>query len=173
MAADKADARDGGSAAGFVVALVALMVAGAAAGFGFVEYRGVVKSDAGAAKAAAEMKPLSDCGHDRSDHSGKLTGSISATLLPLDPIIVSLDKTRGRAVRLEAHVLYAKAPADDQSSSLKIMAEDIMAFLRTVTLEQIESASGLEFLREDLSELVQLRTNGAARGIVIKGLMIE
>ena len=56
---------------------------------------------------------------------------------------------------------------------LKTMSEDLMSFLRTVPLSHIESAVGLEYLREDLSEIARLRSKGRARAVVLRSLVVE
>lgn len=174
MAAGNAGEKESGGGMSFIVALVALLLIGAGAGYGFVQFTGVPKPVARAAQPAAEAKAHGAEKSGEKHAEGRAgEGVDTSTMLALDPIIVNLAKSQGRALRLEAYVIYDKPPKDDQSRMLKIMAEDALMYLRTISIEQVESASGLEFLREDLSELVQLRTKRAARGLLIKGLMIE
>ena len=44
---------------------------------------------------------------------------------------------------------------------------------RTVTLRQIEGASGLQHLREDLNERVALRTKGQVRELIVEMLVVQ
>ena len=53
------------------------------------------------------------------------------------------------------------------------IAEDIIAFLRTVTLVQIQGASGFQHLREDLNDRVRVRSGGKVRDLVIQSMIIE
>jgi flagellar FliL protein len=53
------------------------------------------------------------------------------------------------------------------------ITEDIIAFLRTVTLVQIQGASGFQHLREDLSDRVRVRSGGKIRDLVIQSMIIE
>ena len=53
------------------------------------------------------------------------------------------------------------------------IAEDIIAFLRTVTLVQIQGASGFQHLREDLNDRVRVRSGGKIRDLVIQSMIIE
>ena len=46
------------------------------------------------------------------------------------------------------------------------ITEDIVAFLRTVSLPQIEGASGFQHLREDLNDRVRVRSGGKVRELV-------
>jgi len=56
---------------------------------------------------------------------------------------------------------------------LKSMTEDIMSFMRTVPLIHVESASGVEYLREDIEEIARLRSRGRARSIILRSLVVE
>ena len=51
--------------------------------------------------------------------------------------------------------------------------EDILAYVRTLTLEQIQGASGLESLRDDLNERAQLRSDGKVRELLIEMLVVR
>ena len=53
------------------------------------------------------------------------------------------------------------------------IAEDIVAYLRTVSLAQIEGASGFQHLREDLNDRVRVRSGGKVRDLVIQSLVVE
>lgn len=177
MANDRVGNGGGGGVLGFAAALVGLALVGAGAGFGFVTLTGIALQDrkGGATEAAPPGHVAGDTGRQpgtatpgtAADHAGQ------EMLMALEPIVVSLAKPGGGNLRLEALVVFSKAPNDDQSRLLKIMQDDLTNFLRTVSLTQIETAAGLEFLREDLSELIQIRSKGSARGIVLKGLAIE
>ncbi len=50
---------------------------------------------------------------------------------------------------------------------------DVLAFLRTLTLSQIEGASGLRQLREDLNERVAIRSSGRVRELIIQTLVVQ
>jgi len=53
------------------------------------------------------------------------------------------------------------------------VSNDFVAYLRTVNAAQIEGAQGLEYLTDDLTDIVRVRTHGAADRLVIKGLVVE
>ena len=76
-------------------------------------------------------------------------------------------------LRLESAVVFNEVSKVDRSVLLREMAQELVTFIRTVKLAHIESASGIEYLREDLTELIQLRSKGLARGLVIKSLIVE
>jgi flagellar FliL protein len=49
----------------------------------------------------------------------------------------------------------------------------MVAYVRTITLAQLEGASALEHLREDLNERAALRTDGAVSEVVIQTLVVQ
>ena len=51
--------------------------------------------------------------------------------------------------------------------------DDIVSVLHTMTLAQIEGASGLQHLREDLSARAATRSDGHAKEIVLHSLVVE
>jgi flagellar FliL protein len=95
-------------------------------------------------------------------------------MLPLEPILVSLEGTSKYWIRLEGVVAFHAAPAkEEQQSLLRQMGEDLLGYLRATPVTQIESPIGFEFLRDELAELVRLRSKGRARKFIIKALVIE
>ena len=53
------------------------------------------------------------------------------------------------------------------------ISEDIVAFLRTVPLAQIEGANGFQHLREDLNDRARIRSEGRVREVIIQSLIVE
>ena len=107
---------------------------------------------AGPASKAA-MPATSACGHCRRS---------SPTLpAPARPGSASRRSSSWTSRRPDAGTLSAQ------------IAEDIVAFLRTVSLTQIEGASGFQHLREDLNDRVRVRSGGKVRDLVVQSMIIE
>ena len=60
-----------------------------------------------------------------------------------------------------------------QKSRAELISEDILAYLRTVTLSQIEGPSGMQHLREDLVERARIRSEGRVKELVIQTLVVQ
>jgi flagellar FliL protein len=75
-------------------------------------------------------------------------------------------------IRLEASLVFDTIPVDAETLSARI-SEDIVGFLRTVSMKQIEGATGFQNLSEDLNERVRVRSNGRVRELIIQGLIVE
>lgn len=73
-------------------------------------------------------------------------------------------------IRIEASAVIEGDNADKLSAQV---AEDIVAYLRTVTLEQIQGGSGYQYLREDLNERVRVRGQGKVRDFVLQSFIVE
>jgi flagellar FliL protein len=94
-------------------------------------------------------------------------------LKPLSPIVTNLAGPERTWIRLEGALVME----GDQSAEAKMLAaqiaEDIVAFLRTVPLAQVQGASGFQHLREDLNDRVRVRSGGKVHDLVIQALIIE
>ena len=100
-------------------------------------------------------------------HSG------AAGLRALPPVVTRLAGPPRAWVRIEASIVLAGEPdAEDELLAAK-MAEDMVAFLQTVPVSEIEGASGFLHLRENLADRVRVRSNGRARDLVIHTFIIE
>ena len=63
-------------------------------------------------------------------------------------------------------------PPDADALTARIQ-EDVVGYLRTVSLKQIEGATGFQYLSEDLNERVRARSDGVVRELIIQGLIVE
>ena len=60
-------------------------------------------------------------------------------------------------------------PAGDAEA----VSQDLIAFLRTVRLDQVEGPSGFLSLREEFDDRAALRTDGRVRRVLIRTLLFE
>ena len=94
-------------------------------------------------------------------------------VVALEPIITNIAGPATTWVRFEGSVVFKGAPENDRGPLPRQIAEDLMGFLRGTPLRQFETAAGMEFLREDMAELVRLRSKGRARDLIVKVLVVE
>ena len=177
--AKESGSEPGAGGGGFIVALLIVLAAGAGGGFAVgtliaarpdaaaVSAGGAPQKNAAAATApspaqVAEMAKAAKRGDDANEQ-----------VVPLEPILVNVGASERTWLRLEGSVTLAPGAEKERAVLVAEIAEDIAGFLRTTSLAQIESAAGLEFLREDLSELVRLRAKGRAKRFVLRSLVIE
>ena len=98
--------------------------------------------------------------------------SPGAALKPLPPIMTNLAGPKAPWIRIEASVVFM-ADVSGSNALLGEIAEDVIAYLRTVPLSDLEGPSGFLHLREDLSDRVRIRSGGKVREVVIQTLVLE
>lgn len=94
-------------------------------------------------------------------------------LLKLPPVIANLAGPQSAWIRLEAAAVLTGDPAEGDELLASEIAQDIVSFLRTVSITDIDTASGFEHLREDLKDRVRTRTDGRARDLIIYTFITE
>ncbi|MEI9899721.1 MAG: flagellar basal body-associated FliL family protein [Hyphomicrobium sp.] len=149
------------SALHFILVLAVLTLA--AAGVGFLSGQQIV---------AGSQAPAAGNAAQHAGYLGERQRLESAKLRPLTPIVTNLAEAPPVWIRLEASLVFDEVPADAEALMARI-SEDIVGFLRTLSLKQIEGATGFQYLSEDLNERVRARSDGAVRELIIQGLIVE
>jgi flagellar FliL protein len=141
---------------------VTLVLAGAGGGGGFLLVRHAMEVARSEAKAEAEAAPQ--------DLPEAVSGSKRAEALP--PLITTL-ATSGAWVRLEAAMVY-DAEAGKLPATLPMqLTEDMLAYLRTLTVAHISGPSGFLHLKQDLAERARIRSEDRVEDILIQVLVFE
>jgi flagellar protein FliL len=94
-------------------------------------------------------------------------------LFEMPPIVTNLGEPKDVWIRLEAAIIFdAKAIPHPEKMADEI-AGDELAYLRTITLSQIEGPIGLQNIRQDLNERAAIRSNGKVSQLVIRTLVVQ
>lgn len=158
-----ASAPSGTSAVDFAIAAVAAVVVGIAGGGGF-GYFVVPVGTAPPAKEAAESAgpPAPAAGRFPND----------ALEIQIPSIIVDMESQPKTRVRLDVSIIVAHGTSE--SGSLKNeVREDIIAFLKGISVTDIQGVRGFQHLREQLDDRAKIRGRGAILGLLIGGLVLE
>lgn len=94
-------------------------------------------------------------------------------LRDLAPIIANLADPPSAWVRLQATLVFSKAATPNQDAVAAQISEDILGFMRTITLAQIAGPSGLQHLREDLNDRAAIRSEGSVRELILQTLVVQ
>jgi len=94
-------------------------------------------------------------------------------LIDLPPVITNLANPPSAWVRLQASIVYDKKAVPKPQLLAAKVAEDVLAYMKTVTLAQISGASGLEHLREDLNERASIRSDSHIRELIIQSVVVQ
>jgi len=105
---------------------------------------------------AAEAKPVSDL-----------------NLRELPPVVTNLAEPPDAWVRVQASIVFDPKVVVKPDVLAAQISEDIMGFMKTVSLTQIGGASGLQHLREDLNERAAIRSDGKVRELIIEALVVQ
>jgi flagellar FliL protein len=116
-----------------------------------------------AAEAAAA--PAAEGGH------GGAEGAPAAShVVDLKPILTNLAYPSDNWVRLEVSLVFKQAVDDQLAESVH---QDILAYMRTVSLQQIQGPRGFQYLRDDLKERIDMRTQGKVADLLFRTFVIR
>lgn len=92
--------------------------------------------------------------------------------IPIPSVIVDLSGEPKSRVRLDASIVVVHGTSE--ASLLKNeVREDVIAYLKGLTIADIQGVRGLQNLREQLEDRARIRGRGAVLGLLIGGLVIE
>ncbi len=171
--ADEAQEAPRKSGPSIVVQLGALLLmTAAAAGMGWVSggfLTGASGSDSAtpAAHASAAGGHGADAGGGKDDHGD---APVSDTVIPLEAITTNIGAPTDVWVRMEASIVLDAPQAPELAG---IVQQDLLAYLRTIKMHQIEGPSGFRHLKSDLEERAAIRSDGHVKSILIKTLLFE
>ena len=150
----------GVSLVGFILAMFILtLISGAAGAFFGMQTVSVVKD------AQQEQKP------EPAPVNPEYSGTMTVKELP--SIVTNLGQPDHPMIRLQAAIIFDRKDVASPDVLAHQISEDILAFLSTTSSSQIEGASGLQHLREDLNDRAKIRSNGHVRELVIETLVVQ
>ena len=91
-------------------------------------------------------------------------------IVQLEPITTNLAYPSENWVKLDVALLFNGPPDPKLAEDIH---QDIMAYLRTVSLQQIEGPRGFEYLRDDIQERVDLRSEGRVSKVMFRTFVVE
>ncbi len=107
-------------------------------------------------------------------HAAEASGTPPTGILtPLAPITTNLATPSTTWIRLESSIIIDNDLGANASIIAAKMAEDIVGYLRTIAVDQLEGASGFQHLREDLNDRVRVRSQGKVSELVITSMIVE
>jgi flagellar FliL protein len=97
----------------------------------------------------------------------------NATVASLGTVVTNLAGPGDVWVRLESSIVVKGGALGNPKAIAAEIRQDIVGYLRTLTVAQIEGPSGLSHLRDDLTERVQIRSNGQVQDFFIETLVVQ
>ncbi len=105
-------------------------------------------------------------GHDESGDKIELI----PRLVPIEAITTNLAAPSDIWVRMEISIVFSAPPSPEM---VRTIHQDLLAYMRTVTLQQVQGASGFQHLKTDLEERARIRSDGLATQLMIRTLLFE
>lgn len=124
-----------------------------------------VEAAAGAAHGAAGESAAAKKDEDIPRISTEEKGVVQ-----LEPITVNLAYPSENWVRVEVALLFNGPPDLPLAEEIH---EDILSYMRTVSLQQIQGPRGFQFLKDDVQERVDLRSQGRVTKVLFRTFVVE
>jgi len=160
-AAGKIEKKEGAKSVLLTLGLLTLLSAVIGGGFGFAIVSNIQK------RVEEKFKALPQKPETQSPYIGDIA------IKRLSPIVTNLMGSESDWIRLEASIVY-KSEHDLNADVMAAQArQDVLAYLRTLSLAQIQGPSGLLHVREDLNERVKLRSKGQIQELVLETLVVQ
>ena len=112
-------------------------------------------------------------GSDKPMASSASAPAQPSTIVDLPPIVTNLGAPQDTWVRLEGSIIFDPGTLPHPDAVAGRIGDDILAYLRTVSLRQLEGPIGLENIRQDLNERAAIRSDGKVRAFVIRTLVVQ
>jgi flagellar FliL protein len=155
-----------------IASIAALTVLGGGGGWlvgSLIAPRIKTAQDEQKAEQAAEAKKPED--GKKGDEAGLPHIATAANgIVQLEPITSNLAYPSENWVRLEVALMFNGPPDAKLAEDIH---QDIMAYIRTVSLQQIEGPRGFQYLRDDIQERVDLRSEGRVSKVMFRTFVIE
>lgn len=94
-----------------------------------------------------------------------------ANIVNLAPITTNLAVPETIWIRLELSLVFDQPPQDPLLADA--IQQDILAYVRTVKLMQVQGASGYQHLKSDLIERAGIRSKGLVKDVLIRTMLFE
>lgn len=126
---------------------------------------GQAEADVGGRREAAG-------GHEAGGEKGEIPNIADSQpqLVRLDPIVTNLAYPSENWIRIELALLFNGAP---DAALAEEIHQDVLAYLRTVSLQQVQGPRGFQYLRDDVSEIVDQRSQGRISKVLFRTFVIE
>ena len=105
--------------------------------------------------------------------AGQRAPAQPSTIVDLPPIVTNLGAPQDTWVRLEGSIIFDPKTLPHPEAVAGQIGDDVLAYLRTVSLHQLEGPIGLENIRQDLNERAATRSGGKVRAFVIRTLVVQ
>lgn len=94
-------------------------------------------------------------------------------IVAIKPIIVNLAGVEKAFVRVQGSIVFSEAAMEQSKILVSQVESDIAAYLRTLKVSDLEGATGLQNLREDLNQRAKIRADDSIREFILETMVIQ
>jgi flagellar protein FliL len=138
-----------------------------------IEMAVVVGLAACAGAAFEALRPAPAPSSEKSAETPASAPAETSTVVDLPPIVTNLGAPQDTWVRLEGSIIFDPKTLPHPDAIAGQISDDILAYLRTISLHQLEGPIGLENIRQDLNERAAIRSGGKVSELVIRTLVVQ
>ena len=91
-------------------------------------------------------------------------------LVELPPILTNIGYPSENLIRLQVALIFDGAPDPALAETVN---QNMMTYLRTVSLQQLQGPRGFTYLKGDLEEIAGLRSQGRVTKVLIRTFVVE
>lgn len=92
---------------------------------------------------------------------------------PIPPVITNVAEPPTVWLRLEGGITYLKSGEKKPDVLAGETAQQIVQYIRTIKLSDVEGHDGMQFLQDDLNDITRSLSNGQVQNVLISGLIVE
>ena len=166
MADEAKKSSSGGTSLIVGLVVVTLVAAGGGVGLSMMS-PGSEQNTHASDKSSDKAEKIKAAG-DHEDEAEK--GTI---LVPMKPIITNIGKEAETLIRIESMLVMKAEHSDKFDYIIEKITEDILVYLKSISLSDIQGAFGLVNLMEDLNVRAALRSEGHVTEVLIQSLVVE
>ena len=128
-----------------------------------------------AAATASEATPgkLADKKEEETKAEAAANCGPGPSLVDLPPIVTNLANPSDTWVRLEAAIVFDPKGLPHPEIVAAEIATDELAYLRTISVQELQGPIGLENIRQDLRDRALVRSNGKIIDLLLKTLVLQ
>jgi flagellar FliL protein len=138
-----------------------------------IEFAFVVCLAASAGAAFEAWRPATRAANMPAQSSASDPPARPSTIVDLPPIVTNLGAPQDTWVRLEGSIVFDPKTLPHPEAVAAQIGDDVLAYLRTISLHQLEGPVGLENIRQDLNERAATRSGGKVHAFVIRTLVVQ
>ena len=167
---NKAESAGGAKASAMALVIPMLLLSLIAGGGGYIVATVLSSSPASAPSGGETEQPQAAEAQVEASQEPAENASI---IRQLSPIITNLASPKDTWMRIEVSIVINPEARAEQDLIAVKSSDQIMAFLRTVDLAQVEGPSGYLHFREDINDLVRESSDNKVAQVLISSMVVE